>query len=297
MRAVTTRYSHRDRLGIDWGARLERFEDDLVASKTLTEFARHTARLLAAAKDKHIHVRVADMALAGYSRPVTPNVNERTLEGLVPGWAEPNGRVRPGRFDDGAGYLAIRSWSEGDPRDFDSVFAALEELQGAPGLIVDVRLNGGGDELLARSVAGCFIDGPRLYATHKGVTDDGGFIESSERWFGPAPGRAHFAGPVAVLMGPVCMSCNEAFLLIMRRTPNAKFVGLPSQGSLGNPRRHDLGNGVTVSLPSWVAMTADGQAFEGVGLAPDIRVDATPEAFETADPVLDAALAWLRTGG
>jgi len=98
-------------------------------------------------------------------------------------------------------------------------------------------------------------------------------------------------------MGPVCMSSNEAFLLMMRQAPESRLIGLPSQGSSGNPRRHDLGNGVTVSLPSWIAMTADGRAFEGVGLAPDAVVETRREDFERADPVLDEALAWLRGEG
>jgi C-terminal processing protease CtpA/Prc len=55
----------------------------------------------------------------------------------------------------------------------------------------------------------------------------------------------------------------------------------------------DLGNGVTVFLPSWKALRPDGSCFEGQGIAPDLSVSATTTELKTADPVLQAALALL----
>ena len=98
---------------------------------------------------------------------------------------------------------------------------------------------------------------------------------------------------VAVLTGPVVMSSCEAVLLMMKQVPGAVLVGAASQGASGNPKPHDLKNGVTVFLPSWKAMTSDGHEFEGEGIAPDIEVQAAPCDFATSDPVLDAALAQI----
>jgi len=51
---------------------------------------------------------------------------------------------------------------------------------------------------------------------------------------------------------------------------------------------------VTVLLPSWKALRPDGTCFENEGIEPDVEVGATPEQLAISDPVLEAALAWLR---
>jgi C-terminal processing protease CtpA/Prc len=57
----------------------------------------------------------------------------------------------------------------------------------------------------------------------------------------------------------------------------------------------ELDNGVTAFLPCWKAMTPDGSELEGVGIPPDIPVNATRSDFASSDPVIDAALVHLRS--
>ena len=97
---------------------------------------------------------------------------------------------------------------------------------------------------------------------------------------------------MVTLMGPANLSSNEAFLLMMRAA-GSKLIGQRSAGSSGNPQPHELGNGVTVFLPSWKAMLLDGSPLEGVGVAPDVEVATKPADFEKEDPVLRAAVAEL----
>jgi C-terminal processing protease CtpA/Prc len=95
-------------------------------------------------------------------------------------------------------------------------------------------------------------------------------------------------------MGPVNVSSCEGFLLMMKQVPGCKLVGAASYGASGNPQPADLGNGVTVFLPSWRGMGPDGVCFEGKGLAPDVAVKAAPDALRSRDPVLAAGLKWVR---
>ena len=90
------------------------------------------------------------------------------------------------------------------------------------------------------------------------------------------------------------MSSCEEFLLMMKQALLCTLVGERSYGSSGNPKPHELGLGVTVSLPSWKAMLPDGTVFEGVGIAPDVEVKTTPAKLTKRDPVLEAALKILR---
>ena len=194
-------------------------------------------------------------------------------------------------------YLAVDCWGFVDPVLLEPAYEAIGRARNAPGLVIDVRMNGGGDETLAQQIAGCFVTEPVLYATHVFVTENGGFTEPGQRWLQPNDGRPSFSGRVAVLTGPAVMSSNEAFLLMMRQADNARLIGAPSQGSSGNPRRRELPNGVRVYLPSWISMTPEGEGFEGEGLQPDIEVETSVESFVHSDPVLDAAMEWVGSGG
>jgi hypothetical protein len=65
-------------------------------------------------------------------------------------------------------------------------------------------------------------------------------------------------------------------------------------GSGGNPKPHELPNGVTILVPSWQDMALDGKCFEGVGLATDLEVTVNPKDLTRKDPILERALALLR---
>ena len=294
--AMRDHYSYYDRLGIDWNALLLRHSDTLTAAKTPAEFARTAGMILARAHDKHLWFRVDEETIPSYVNPSVPNANFKWLPKLVPGWQIRCRGVASGRWNDGVGYLLIGSWSSSNDELLPTVHKVLEEMQDAPALVIDVRGNGGGAEPLAQQVAGCFVDTPRLYAKHviRDPDSPGGFTPPHERWLKPNDKGPAYRGRIAVLTGPAVLSSCEAFLLMMKQVPGAVLVGGKSQGASGNPQPYDLENGVTVLLPSWKAMTPDGQEFEGQGIPPDIKVQAAPRDFATADPVLEAALAHLR---
>jgi len=98
---------------------------------------------------------------------------------------------------------------------------------------------------------------------------------------------------ISDLIGRYCMSSNESFILMMKAA-GATLVGERTYGSSGNPKPHELANGVTIFLPSWKDMLPEGSVLEGVGVAADVEVKTQPAEFEKQDPVLDKALATLR---
>jgi len=293
-----TAYSHRERLGLDWADELEARRGALEACGSPGAFGRRLATVLARAQDKHLWVDAGTERFGTFVRPQVPNANPGLLPRLVEGFERRSPAVVSGRLAGGrVGYLAIDTWDRAQREDIAHAFDAIWAMGDVEALIVDVRLNGGGDESLAQEVAGCFVDDEVAYARHVVVDPKrpDGFSEAYTRVLEPSTRRPKFRGKVAVLTGPVCMSSNEAFVLMMR-AGGAVTVGAATQGSSGNPRPYELGHGVTVYLPSWRAMTLDGVFFEGVGLPPDIRVDAGPRGFEDADPVLERAVEALLDG-
>lgn len=294
-RVIREHYSYRDRVVTDWDARFAAAAPDLTKAPTDVAFAEAAVKLLSAAEDLHLSVWVEDRQLATAFRPLRLNADSQRLSRLVPEWREVNRTVATGQFPDGPGYVLISTWG-GTDADLAPALAALDGLRAAKarGVILDLRFNGGGDELQARSVAARFTGGRVAYARHR--TRDpkapGGWSPVRTRMLQGEPDAARrFSGRVAVLMGPRSMSSSEGFLLMMRAA-GARLFGERSAGSSGNPQRFALGGGVTVSVPSWEAQDTAGNLVEGRGIAPDETVVFEPAA--EGDAVLAAALKWLR---
>jgi hypothetical protein len=294
-KALTCNYSYHELRNVDWNAAMEQYRQRLLKAKTPEEFAHIAGLMLAAAKDKHIWLMVGDKQIPAYVHPITPNANFKLLPKLVPGFQKRSNAVCTGRFPDGIGYILIDSWS-GQENEFEPLYAALKEFADAPGIVIDVRGNGGGSEPIAQKFAGCFIDKPELYSKNQNLERDepNGFGPVYSRYVKPNEGGPKYRGKVAVLAGPVVISSCESFVLMMKQVPGCKVIGQTTQGSSGNPKPHDLGNGVEVYLPSWKDFLPDGTCIEGRGVDPDILIKVTPDKITTNDPVIDAALKELR---
>lgn len=295
--AIDKYYSYRDVRQVDWDDLFGKYENRLRDAKTALQFATVAAEMLANAKDKHIWLDVDGQHVPTYVRPVSPNADFKKLPKFIPGFQKIAKTICVGKFDDGIGYILIDTWSNERREDIEEVFEAIWEFADAPGLIMDVRGNDGGAEPLAREIAGCFVNKPVVYAKHvvRDPSEESGFSKVYDRVLQPNKKRPRYRGKVAVLTGPVVISSGEAFLLMMKQVPGCKLVGACSQGSSGNPKPYNLGNGVTVFLPSWKAMRPDGSCFETEGIEPDIPVETNASSFENEDPVIEAALRYLHS--
>ncbi|GAB4137830.1 MAG: hypothetical protein Fur0037_03200 [Planctomycetota bacterium] len=290
--AVHDYYSYRDRLGVDWSERFEAHRESMLGAPSKAALALIAADILSAAQDPHVSVVYGRTAVPTTRRRVIPNCNPALLPSLLAGYEALGKKTFRARTEDGIGYVRIDSFRAEDRAEIDAVLDALRGMRDAKGIVIDVRLNSGGDETLARSIAALFVEGRRVYAAHttRNPRSPGGFDERRDREIEGAADR--FEGPVAVLTGPVVMSSAEAFLLMMKQASKARLVGAPSYGSSGNPIPHSIAGGLVVMLPSWRALRPDGTCFEGTGILPDIPVEAAD--FSSRDRVLESALSYLR---
>lgn len=290
--AIRTNYSHRDLRGVDWDARFAEFEPRLVEAATPAQFARLAGELLEAARDVHIQLEANGERFASFRPGVRPNADVGLLMRAIPEFRPLNDVAATGRFLDGTAYLMISSWERRHREDIEAAGAWIDALSPGDALILDVRFNAGGDERLAADIAGRFVERSVVYARHRfrDASAPDGFSEPRSRTLNPA--RPGFRGRAVVLMGPTNASSAEAFLLMMKQAPRCVLLGERSRGSSGNPKPVALANGVTVFLPSWVALTPEGEAIEGRGVASDIAVAFLGEAAGE-DPLIEGAREWL----
>ncbi|MDK2973140.1 MAG: hypothetical protein PWP23_2895 [Candidatus Sumerlaeota bacterium] len=283
------RYSHYERTGTDWEAVFDEAKSWMLMAPDADEFAVRLALLLQPAEDVHLSVRLPDDSkVSFYRRSARYNANKQSIRAAFPHWNRHSRAVESGRSGR-IGYLAIHSWSLSD-EELAAIDEILADFRTATNvLILDVRGNGGGNELQARRVAGWFLDAARLYGRNRSRDPeaDDGWSAVHTRWVQANAPEKRYEGRVFVLQGPVCLSSNEAFLLMMRQASKAVSVGENSGGSSGNPKRFPLANGLSIVLPSWQSLLPDGTPIEGIGIPPDVRVDGD---FSTSDRVLEKAL-------
>jgi hypothetical protein len=235
---------------VDWNVLREQYRPKAIACKSAYEFALVCAQMLSPLRDLHIGVRVNGQPVPVFNRPRERNANPSARESILGKLSKTGDYIQWGKTADKIGYIAIDAWQDNVDEKFDEI---LEEMRDTKGLIVDVRLNGGGSEPLAKNAAGRFADKKYVYAYsqyRKGPkhTDLGDknprYVESYGPW--------RYDRPVIVLMGQKCMSSNESFIAMMAQCPQVTTMGDHTCGSSGNPQFIDLPGKIQISMPQWI---------------------------------------------
>jgi carboxyl-terminal processing protease len=129
-------------------------------------------------------------------------------------------------LDGGLGLIRISTFA--DTETIARFDAALEALKDAPGLILDVRRNGGGDTAVGRPIMGRFIAERKPYARMR-RREGGGLGEAWTEYVDPR-GPFTYARPVVVLTDAWSGSMAEGFPMGMKGIGRATIVGRPMMG-------------------------------------------------------------------
>ncbi len=171
--------------------------------------------------------------------------------------------------------------------------------EGVPGLIIDMRQNGGGSGWLADQMAAYFFNEPYELGNtgyYDEEIDDFFFDENRMERFYLPPEDKRYNGPVAVIVGPACASACEFFSYDMTVADRAAIVGhYPTAGLGGSVKQVFMPDGEIIQYTFGRAVDAEGNIhIEGSGVEPTVVVPVTEETlFSDGDPLLDAAVAHL----
>jgi C-terminal processing protease CtpA/Prc len=204
-------------------------------------------------------------------------------------------------LDDGYGYVKIYSFSDNSVLTIQLWERMIQTLnaQGIPGLVIDMRQNGGGSGFLADEMAAYFFN-EELSTGNTATYDDslGKFYADPnlESVFILPPEELRYNGEIAVLVGPNCNSACEYFTYDMTLQDRAAVVGqYPTAGLGGAQATYALPDGLQLQFSIGRALDADGNTIvEGTGVAPTVKVPVDEETlFSETDPIQDAAIAYL----
>jgi carboxyl-terminal processing protease len=190
-------------------------------------------------------------------------------------------------FDDGTTVLRFDKFDSGSAR---WLRTQLKAHASAPGVVLDLRQNPGGDAAALGRMLGEFF--PQrvdmgTFVTRRGIDDR----LYAWRWVG----SARYRGPVAVLVSGSSASSAEIFSAVMQFHHRAKIFGEQTSGVVLASRFFPLpGNGrLQLSIDDYLA--PDGRRLEGNGVTPDQVIAQTADDLRAGrDPVLEAGLKYVR---
>jgi hypothetical protein len=302
----------------DWSALVARYRSKVNDRTTAAELFQMLKEMIEPFDDAHTSIRAEtiNQTFSGARRSANwleradrPRafdiVDQKYARTPLRSWC--NGQIQYGRLEGGVGYVRIKSFSGYGPQPgFESGLTALEDALDAifadasswPGLVIDVRINGGGSDPYGLAIASR-LTGAEYVAYVKQARSD---PERADRWTDPQPSvvrptsKPSFRGAVVELTGVLSVSAAETFTqALLKRTPHITRVGENTQGVFSDVLGRKLPNGWRFGLPNERFVT-DGKSYDGPGIPPDVTVPVFPKADLDAgrDGALEKALELLK---
>jgi hypothetical protein len=291
--------------GIDWNAVRAKYRPQVRPTMSDDALFSLLTDMIRPLHDAHTAIHTPEGKLYGGVRPGTtlptldleaklrPYIERTALKGVTY-TSYANDRIGYADLPDHIGYLRMIAflgygnipeyYAERDALDraLDQALAGAANLRG---LILDLRINGGGSDQLALDVASRLTNKP-FFAYFKRArnnpADATAFTKPQPLFVQPSQGP-RYAGPLVILTSGSQMSAGETFTqAMMNRTPRPIRVGQNTQGVFSDTLERTLPNGWVYLLPNEEFRTRDWKAFDGPGIPPDLRVPVfTPREFET----------------
>lgn len=294
---VDTHYCFFEEKGVDWDSVRLEYRPRIKDCKTWIDFFDLCADMLGELRDGHVNL-ASSFNTSYYTKwwsDYPQNFDSRLLDQYYLHFdASYRSGIHYKVLDDSVAYIRYPSFGVAPS---DAVLdAALYLMADCPGLIFDVRDNGGGGLDNVQTLVARFIDRRILagYISHKRGPAHNDFSEPYAYHYDPAAEpRVRWTKPVVVLTNRSTFSAANNFVSIMRLLPQVTVIGDRTGGGCGVPFSSEIPCGWSVRFSASPIYDAEMHLTED-GIDPDIHVDLDPvKALEGHDTMLDAAIEYI----
>lgn len=186
------------------------------------------------------------------------------------------------RLENSIGYIRFNTFHKDLIPD---MVQAVDDLKDAPGIIIDLRGNPGGDPTTAEQLAAQFLEGQVSFGSFR--IRDGSIPRMVE-------GKNIYTGSLIILIDALSFSGSEYFASNMQTIARAVIVGERSPGGLTGMNITRLPNDAILGYPVAQLITSDSRVLEGFGVIPDIPVPLERnQLLEGVDAQLQAAIQYI----
>lgn len=229
------------------------------------------SRVAGSSTDRAVRLRIYRMIIEGepgttlsvrLARPDGSTLDVALTRRVVPDTAVVTSR----RLPSGLGYIRLTLWKSPIRKDFKK---ALKQLVDAPGIVIDIRGNPGGEAEEVVKIASYFFN------SHVSL---GKFFSRSGKaiYLRTSDDDQVYKGSVAILVNEGSGSGSELFAGAMQESGRAIVVGRRSCGCvLGISKFRKLKGGGELAVSEYGYQSPQGKTFEGTGVIPNKPVELT----------------------
>jgi len=189
------------------------------------------------------------------------------------------------RLEGGIGYISFTSFI---PFLNERIHDALGSMNDAPGMILDLRGNGGGDDEVALRIANRLFEKPTLLmVTRKRRGDD--------LYYKAKPAQPVYRGKLVVLVDEFSGSASEQLTAGLQESGRAYVIGKTTLGEDLDANIKMLPDGGMLVYAYGLPVTPKGIVIEGRGVIPNLTIDLKrSDLLAGTDTQLQAAIEYLQ---
>ena len=148
--------------------------------------------------------------------------------------------------------------------------AIVESFKNTDAVILDLRFNYGGYDVVSLEILKHFIDSKKKIFSKKARTNNG-FTQSQA--FFIEPSVKTYLKPVFILTSHQTSSAPESLVMASMPFDNITIVGSRTMGITSDVLEKKLPNGWDLYLSNEIQQNYDGKCYERIGVPPDIKID------------------------
>ncbi|WP_436517054.1 S41 family peptidase [Ekhidna sp. To15] len=296
------RYSLFEARDIDWQAVKAKYEPQLSDIDTDQELFDLCCRMISELNDGHTSLidTEADERCNSYTLSNTPAIlaafeSKEAFWEVSDATLLANGFNKPTPIDEHVfyssnerfGYIRLNLMA-GTYRGFAK---ALELARDKEGMILDIRLNPGGNDETLHRIAGRLVD--ESYISHYKETRIAGTDQytSLRSWKVKPEGPFQYLKPTILLTSDFTASASDVFTLSLKGRSNVTIAGTRTMGAMSHVASDRLKNGWRINYSNKRTYSRDMVLYEGKGIPPDVFVESTDT---TKDQVILKAMELLQ---
>ncbi|GAB3508639.1 hypothetical protein GCM10027341_44690 [Spirosoma knui] len=306
-------YAHFETRGIDWKQQYKQFRPKVNSHTTNEQLLAIFNEMVAPLKDGHVAISpIGDLpASAKYSRfyqefptkELQSQFHQVTLNVLQPQGFGPLVKFRSEPYQIGGycrskelGYLQLNGFGgmplEEFKKQLDEMVVAFADVKG---LIIDIRINGGGSPDFLWALVGRLTEVKRLVGYARTRVSKPKFEYTPWGAYQVSPqGPKQLIKPTVLLTSGATISAADHCAMYLKDFPYVRLIGEPTNGIFSPMLGKKLPNGWEVSLSDGQTVSSKRISYEGKGVPVDrVALHHRNDMLQGRDPVLEQVVDFL----